>query len=48
MKPVLELNQLCVSLKGRKKTKDLVKGISCNGAFRQKFSGFRERKIPRG
>ena len=28
MKPVLELNQLCVSLKGRKKTKDLVKGIS--------------------
>ena len=23
MKPVLELNQLCVSLKGRKKTKDL-------------------------
>ena len=28
MKPVLELNQLCVSLQGRKKTKDLVKGIS--------------------
>ena len=25
MKPVLELNQLCVSLKGRKKTKDLVR-----------------------
>lgn len=72
MKPVLELNQLCVSLKVEK-NKRLSEGNfvfcstwrmpwyfrriwkrkvhdheGCNGTFRQKFSGFRERKIPRG